>query len=52
MKDQTRRKFIVNSTKMTGVVIGTAIMGKELLLPQVIYAANVQFNYTSKIKYR
>ncbi len=43
MKDQTRRKFIIDSTKITGAVIGTATLGKEFLLPQTIEAANVQF---------
>jgi menaquinone-dependent protoporphyrinogen oxidase len=43
MKDQTRRKFLINSVKTTGAIIGATILGKELLLPQTIEAANVQF---------
>ena len=44
MQDQTRRKFILDSVKITGAVIGTATLGKELLLPQTSKAANVQFS--------
>jgi len=43
MKDQERRKFIINSAKITGAVISIATLGKELLLPQTIEAANIQF---------
>lgn len=43
MKDQTRRKFIIDSAKITGAIIGTATLGKGLLLAQPIEAANVQF---------
>ena len=43
MKDIARRKFIINSAKITGAVISTATLGKELLLPQTIEAANIQF---------
>ena len=43
MKGQTRRKFTIDSAKITGAVIGTATLGKELLLPQTIGAANIQF---------
>jgi menaquinone-dependent protoporphyrinogen oxidase len=43
MKDQTRRTFIRNSAKITGAVMGAATLGKELLLPQTIEAAHVQF---------
>ncbi len=43
MKDQTRRKFLIDSAKTTGAIIGATILGKELLLPQTIEAANVQF---------
>ena len=43
MKDQTRREFIFDSTKIIGVTIGTAILGKGLLLPQAVEAEEVQF---------
>ena len=43
MKDQTRRTFMIDSAKMTGAAIGATILGKGLLLPQDIEAANVQF---------
>lgn len=43
MKDQTRRPFIMNSAKRTGAVMGAATLGKELLMPQTIEAAHVQF---------
>jgi menaquinone-dependent protoporphyrinogen oxidase len=38
MKEQTRRKFIVDSAKITGAVIGTTTLGQVLLSP-----ANIQF---------
>ncbi|MCP4371557.1 MAG: hypothetical protein GY797_26070 [Deltaproteobacteria bacterium] len=44
MQDQIRRKFIIDSAKITGAVISTATLGKELLLPQTSKAANVQFS--------
>lgn len=47
MKDQTRRKFIIDSAKIGVAVIGTAILGKELLLPQTSEVANVQFPETN-----
>ncbi|MCP3932068.1 MAG: hypothetical protein GY705_23595 [Bacteroidetes bacterium] len=43
MKDLTRRKFFIDSAKATGVIIGATTLGKELLSPQNIEAANVQF---------
>lgn len=43
MRDPTRRKFIIDSGIIAGAVIGTTALGKELLLPQTIEAANVQF---------
>jgi len=43
MKDQTKREFIFGSTKIIGVTIGTAFLGKELLLLQVAKAEDVQF---------
>lgn len=43
MKDQARRKFIINSAKTIGAVISTATLGNELLLSQTIEAANIQF---------
>ena len=53
MKDQTRREFIFDSAKIIGVTTGTAVLGKELLLPQVVEAKEVQFpeaSYGSKNK--
>ncbi|MCP4610447.1 MAG: hypothetical protein GY845_17200, partial [Planctomycetes bacterium] len=47
MKDQTRRKFIIDSAKIIGAVIGVATLGKYLLLLQTSEAANVQFPETS-----
>ena len=47
MKNQTRREFIFDSAKIIGVTIGTAVLGKELLLPQVVEAADVQFPESS-----
>jgi len=47
MKDQTRREFMFDSAKTTGAIIGAATLGKELLLPQTIEAANVQFPESS-----
>jgi menaquinone-dependent protoporphyrinogen oxidase len=47
MKNQTRREFIFESAKIIGVTIGTAVLGKELLLPQVVEAADVQFPESS-----
>jgi menaquinone-dependent protoporphyrinogen oxidase len=43
MTDQTRRTFIMNSAKITGAVMSTATLAKELMLPQSIEAAHVQF---------
>ena len=43
MQDKTRRKFIINSTKITGVMIGSSILSTDLLLPSSIKAANIQF---------
>ena len=43
MKDQTRRDFIFDSTKIIGVTIGTTVLGKEFLFPQVAEAGDVQF---------
>jgi hypothetical protein len=43
MKDQTRRDFIFDSTKIIGFTIGTTVLGKDLLLPQVVEAEDVQF---------
>ena len=43
MKDRTRREFLIDSAKMTGVAIGAATLGRELLLPQAGEAANVKF---------
>ena len=43
MKDQTRRKFLIDSAKTTGAIIGATTLGKELLLPQTIEATNIQF---------
>ena len=47
MKDQTRRKFIINSAKIIGAVIGTATLGKYLLLSKTSEVANVQFPETN-----
>lgn len=43
MKDQTRRDFIFDSTKIIGVTIGTTVLGKEFLFPQVAEAGDVKF---------
>ena len=47
MKDQTRREFIFDNAKIIGVTIGTAVLGEELLLPQVAEAEDVQFPESS-----
>lgn len=47
MKDQTRREFIFDSAKIIGVTIGTAVLGKELLLPRIVEANDVQFPESS-----
>jgi menaquinone-dependent protoporphyrinogen oxidase len=47
MKDQARREFIFDSTKIIGVTIGTAVLGEVLLLPQVVKAEDVQFPESS-----
>ena len=43
MKNQTRRKFIVDCTKITGTVIGTATLGQGLLFAQTPEDAKSQF---------
>jgi menaquinone-dependent protoporphyrinogen oxidase len=43
MKDQTRREFIFDSTKIISVIIGTAVLGEVLLLLRVAKAEDVQF---------
>ncbi len=43
MKDLIRRIFLIDSAKKTGAIIGATTLEKELLLPQTIEAANVQF---------
>ena len=43
MKNQTRRKFIVDCTKITGTVIGTATLGQGLLFAQIPEDAKSQF---------
>jgi menaquinone-dependent protoporphyrinogen oxidase len=47
MKDQSRRKFIINSAKIGVAVIGAATLGKYLLLSQTSEVANVQFPETN-----
>ncbi len=47
MEDQTRRKFIIDSAKISVAVIGTVTLGKYLLLSQTSETANVQFPETS-----
>jgi menaquinone-dependent protoporphyrinogen oxidase len=47
MKDQARREFIFDSTKIIGVTIGTAVLGEVLLLSQVVKAGDVQFPESS-----
>ena len=43
MKNQTRRKFILDCTKITGTVIGTATLGRGLLFAQTTEDAKSQF---------
>ena len=43
MKNQTRRKFIVDCTKITGTVIGTATLGQGLLFAKTPEDAKSQF---------
>jgi len=43
MKNQTRRKFIIDCTKITGTVIGTATLGQGLLYAQTPEDAKSQF---------
>ncbi len=43
MKNQTRRKFIINSAKITGAVIVTTTLGNGLLQAQTPETANIQF---------
>jgi menaquinone-dependent protoporphyrinogen oxidase len=47
MKDQSRRKLIINSAKIGVAVIGAATLGKYLLLSQTSEVANVQFPETN-----
>jgi menaquinone-dependent protoporphyrinogen oxidase len=43
MKNQTRRKFISDSAKITGAVIVTSTLGQGLLFAQTPEDANIQF---------
>ena len=43
MKNQTRRKFIIDCAKIIGTVMFTAILGQGLLFAQTPEAANIQF---------
>ena len=47
MKNLLRRKFLIDSAKTTGVIIGAATLGKELLFSQTIESANAQFPESS-----
>ena len=47
MKDQKRREFIFDITKIIGVTIGTAVLGKMLFLPWFVKAEDVQFPESS-----
>jgi hypothetical protein len=38
-----RRKFLIDSVKTAGAIIGATTLGKELLMPQTIEAATVRF---------
>ncbi len=43
MKNQARRKFLIDSAKIIGTTICTAILGQGLLFAQTPEAANIQF---------
>jgi menaquinone-dependent protoporphyrinogen oxidase len=43
MKNQTRRKFIIDSAKLTGAVIATTTLGQGLLIAKTPGAANIKF---------
>ena len=43
MKNQTRRKFIIDCAKIIGTIICTAILGQGLLFAQTPEAANIEF---------
>ena len=47
MRNQTRREFIFDSTKIISVIIGTAALGKGLILPQIVEASDLQFAASS-----
>ena len=47
MRNQTRREFIFDSTKIFSVIIGTAALGKGLILPQIVEASDLQFAASS-----
>jgi len=43
MKNQTRRKFIIDSVKITGTSLFTTTLGQGLLVAQASEAANIKF---------